>query len=266
MLSFRKDKRISAISAMHYGKLGFRSLLLVMAAILYIRDRVNPGFTLRVEEARYSVILMVIWIVYAVEMVFRLFPSKIESLGCQKQFAHNYLPVENGALPDQKQIRRSTLAVAASWIALNSVFGVLYFTGVIGWGLLLLLSQAYAVCDMICILFFCPFQTWFMKNKCCGSCRIYNWDYAMMFTPLVFVPAVYTWSLLGLGLLLLAYWEIMYARHPERFFESTNQSLRCANCPEKLCHHKKQLQRFLKTYWKQLRQLPEEVKKEWFRP
>ena len=95
---------------------------------------------------------------------------------------------------------------------------------------------------MICILFFCPFQTWFMKNRCCAVCRIYNWDFAMMFTPYLFIPNGYTWSLLGMSLLLLIRWEITVHRHPERFAENTNAALSCKNCEEKLCHHKKQLQ------------------------
>ena len=68
----------------------------------------------------------------------------------------------------------------------------------------------------------------------------------MMFTPLVFVrnPFAHTLVLASLGLLLR--WEITYRRYPERFSESTNASLSCANCEEKLCHHKKQLRGFLK--------------------
>ena len=66
----------------------------------------------------------------------------------------------------------------------NGIFGALHLAGVLDDGIMILLCSVYSVCDIICILFFCPFQTWFMKNKCCSSCRIYNWDYAMMFTPL----------------------------------------------------------------------------------
>jgi len=46
----------------------------------------------------------------------------------------------------------------------------------------------------------------------------------------------------GLGVLLVE-WEITYHAHPERFFDETNAALRCANCKEKLCSHKKQLRR-----------------------
>lgn len=81
-----------------------------------------------------------------------------------------------------------------------------------------------------------------MKNKCCVTCRIYNWDYAMMFTPLLFIPSLFNWSLLALAIALLIKWEWIYHRHPERFYEESNDALRCANCREHLCHHKKQLQ------------------------
>ena len=80
-----------------------------------------------------------------------------------------------------------------------------------------------------------------MKNKCCSTCRIYNWDYAMMFTPLFFVRKTYTWSLLVLSVALLVRWEITFFLHPERFSEKTNDYLQCRNCTEKLCVHKKQL-------------------------
>jgi len=57
---------------------------------------------------------------------------------------------------------------------------------------------------------------------------------------------VYTWSLLGMALLLLAFWELAVRRHPERFSETTNCALSCEHCPEKLCHHKTQLRHFLR--------------------
>ena len=120
--------------------------------------------------------------------------------------------------------------------------------GILDDGILILLCSAYSICDIICILFFCPFQTWFMKNKCCSSCRMYNWDYAMMFTPLFFVRRGYAWGLLALSVALLIRWEITFYLHPERFSEKTNDYLRCANCTEKLCSHKKQLH----SLWKQI--------------
>ena len=68
----------------------------------------------------------------------------------------------------------------------------------------------------------------------------------MMCTPLIFIPTIYTWSLVLMSLVLLAKWEITYHLHPERWSPQTNQSLSCAMCEEKLCQHKTQL----KTLWK----------------
>ena len=188
-----------------------------------------------------------VWVLYAVEILLRLFPSKIESPGCQKQFEKNYIPINTDSKPNVQSWKK-TFIVFLSWIVLNGIIGVLYFVGIITQEILILISLAYGVCDMICILFFCPFQTWIMKNRCCTTCRIYNWDFAMMFTPFVFIPHFYTWSLLGLALMLLLRWEITLRMHPERFATNTNDYIACKNCTEKLCCHKRQLQGFLQKY------------------
>ena len=148
------------------------------------------------------------------------------------------------------QPARVTLLVAAVWLLLNGVIGAVYLLGWIDVGILVLISLGFSVCDMICILFFCPFQTWLMKNRCCTTCRIYNWDFAMMFTPLVFIPSLYTYSLLGAALLLLLCWEITYYLHPERFSPASNACLDCSRCKERLCNQKRQLRAFLKKYKK----------------
>lgn len=243
-------RKISKISAVHYFKLIFRSVLFVAATVSYIVNRVkNTGETFGGMESN-TWLHSVIWVVFMIEMLLRFFPSKLESMGCQKQFAKNYKSIE-GNCP-QVQPFRITLLIAVLWILLNAVFGILYFVGIFDRGILLLISLAFSACDMICILFFCPFQTWFMKNKCCTACRIYNWDYAMMFTPLIFVKNPFTWSILFFALALLIRWEVTFYLHPERFSESTNACLSCANCEEKLCQHKKQLQGFLKKHKKTL--------------
>lgn len=235
-------KKISTISALHYLKLVMRSILFLAVLVFYILNKLS------VLE-NFAPLLIVVWVFFVVEMIMRFFPSRFESMGCQKQFKKNFIQREESAEP-QKQPGKVTALVATAWLSLNAVIGVLYFTKIIDRGIVILISLAFSVCDIICILFFCPFQTWFMKNRCCTTCRIYNWDFAMMFTPLVFIPDLYTYSLLFCALLLLARWEITYKRHPERFYPETNKCLDCQNCKEKLCSHKKQLQGFLKKYTK----------------
>ena len=235
---------MSKIMAMHFVKLIGRSALFLGATAVYVINRIRNSDRLFGGYEDTPWLLWAICVIFTVEMALRFFPSRLESPGCQKQFARRFVPSEESE-PILLSGKR-TFAVAAAWIALNAIIGLLYFTHVIDAGILVLISLAYSVCDMICILFFCPFQTWFMKNRCCTDCRIYNWDFAMMFTPLIFIPRPYTWTLLAFSLLLLLRWEITYRKHPEYFSETTNQSIRCQNCKEKLCHHKKQIRKFLK--------------------
>ena len=242
----RKKRKISVVSMLHYIRLVYRSGLFLFLLITYIRYRLNRGEAITVSFKRMPVILYVIWVVFTVEMIMRFFPSGYESPGCQKQFARNYIKSGHTeiTIPDNN----ATVLVALVWIVFNGIFGALHMEGILDDGIMLLLCSAYSVCDIICILFFCPFQTWFMKNKCCSVCRIYNWDYAMMFTPLFFVRKSYSWSLLALSVALVFRWEITFYLHPERFSEATNDYLQCKNCTEKLCAHKKQLQ----SLWKQI--------------
>ena len=246
----RKKRPLSTISALHYFKLVYRSLLLIAAFIEYLFTRLEN------ISGRFPLVLSIIWIVFAFEIVLRFFPSKHESMGCQKQFERNYKPVENprGAFKD-KVSGKKTFFVFISWIILNGIIAALYFAGVIDRGILILISLFYSVCDMICILFFCPFQTLMLKNRCCATCRIYNWDYSMMFTPLILIPNVFAISLFAMSFLLLLKWEITYKKHPERFYSSTNECLSCANCREKLCAHKVQLKYFWRTEYERIKKL-----------
>ena len=247
-LKKQRKNVLSRCSTLHYAKLIYRSGLFLAVAAVYLAGKISGMDTAISDGHNLQWLRALIWIVFTVEMVLRLFPSSVESMGCQKQFARNYRPNPGKELPDLTQPKKRVAAVAAAWIVLNGIIGALYFLKVIDRDLLIIICLGYAVCDMICILFFCPFQTWFMKNKCCTTCKIYNWDYAMMFTPLVFIPGIYTWSLLALAITILIVWQVRLHRYPERFCEQTNQSLACQNCQEKLCHHKKQLQHFLKKH------------------
>ena len=242
----KRKVRLTPVSTLHYIKLVYRSLLFIGFFVLYLLYRIRGGEDVVKAMERRPIMLALIWVVYTVEMILRFFPSKLESPGCQKQFAVNY--VKTGKTHIEMHDNNATVLVALIWIFFNGIFGALHMLGVLDDGIMILLCCAYSVCDMICILFFCPFQSWFLRNKCCSTCRIYNWDYAMMFTPLFFVRKYYAWSLLILSVALLARWEITFYKYPERFSEETNGYLRCANCTEKLCTHKNQL----RSLWKQI--------------
>ena len=225
----QRKKKLSKISALHYLKLVLRSTIFAVSLVFYILGKFDI-------LTKNWILPMIVRFFFIIGMSLRFFPSKFESMGCQKQFARNYEPISEESTPTNQSWKRTVL-VTVVWLALNSVVGALYFTGIFDQGILILIALAYSVCDIIC-----------MKNRCCTTCRIYNWDFAMMFTPLVFIPHWYTYSLLGCALALLLRWEITYRIHPERFSTATNRCLDCSNCEEKLCSHKKQLQGFLKKY------------------
>ena len=246
---------------MHCWKLAFRSALLLAALVLYLVSQLTGAETIFAGVENHPVILLIILLVFVIEMLLRFFPSKTESMGCRKQFAANFRPVPGteGAVPHG--LHRGVALTVAAWVVLNGTIGALHFAGILDTGILLLISLAYSVCDMVCILFFCPFQTWFMKNKCCTTCRIYNWDYAMMFTPLIFVRSWYCAVLVAVSLALLIHWEVLVHRRPERFSEATNCSLQCQNCQEKLCSHKKQLHSFLQKNREHLNRMTQQLRR-----
>ena len=218
-------------------------LIFLVLLYHYVFHKIIEGVDVFESPMIKEIAIIVIFIMFIIEMILRFFPNVLESPGCQKQFKRNY--VKTGKTNIVIEDNHGVMLVALVWIGLNCVFGLLYRFKLFDDGIMILIASFYSICDLICILFFCPFQTWFLHNKCCATCRIYNWDYAMMFTPLFFIPKTYTWSLLVLSVLLMVRWEIAFYKHPERFSERTNDYLKCRNCTEKLCTHKKQL----KTLW-----------------
>lgn len=245
--------KISIISKLNYIRLFYRGSLFLVLSIYYVLSRIYGFPFFDYSKPLTYIALGVITLSFVGEMIERFIPSKTSSMGSQKQFKQNYLP--SGERSPKLQSWKITLLVFLSWISLNAIFGVLYFINIFDQGIIVLISVFYSICDMICILFFCPFQTWIMHNRCCTTCRIYNWDFAMMFTPLLFIIVTKTENgylvnpfaviLVATSLALLIKWEITYRRHPERFSDETNMSLRCINCKEKLCAHKKQLQKLI---------------------
>ncbi|MBR3691492.1 MAG: hypothetical protein IKL89_02170 [Clostridia bacterium] len=229
------------ILRMHTLRLVLRSGLFLLGLGLYIYDR---NFFTGILRGEWG-LLGLIWIFFVADMLLRFFPSRWESMGCQKQFAREYIPADRPEARPPTSNARIWL-VFGVWMALNGAIAALYFLHIIDVGILVLVSLFYSVCDLICILFFCPFQSWMMENRCCVTCRIYNWDFAMMFTPLLLVPSFYSWSLCGLSLVLLLRWELTRLRHPRFFDERCNAALSCANCREHLCRHKRAIRALAK--------------------
>ena len=238
--------KITKVGIYHYIKLIIRIIIFMILVYHYIFHKVTDGIDIFNSSTIRDMAIIVIFIMFIVEMVFRFFPNTLESPGCQKQFKQNY--VKTGKTNIVIEDNHGVMLVALIWIGGNAVFGILHMLGIFDDGIMILLASVYSIGDIVCILFFCPFQSWFLHNKCCATCRIYNWDYAMMFTPLFFINRWWGWVLLGTAFVLMLRWELTFYYFPERFSEETNGYIKCANCNEKLCTHKKQLS----GLWKRL--------------
>ena len=188
--------------------------------------------------------LIILWALFMLAVLTRFIPGIIKNPGHQKQFMRNFVAAPNFAEANMqikktiKHANRGAWKVAGVWVLLNAVFGVLYINGIVDEAFMILLAIFYSVGDTVCILYYCPFQHLLMKNRCCMTCRIYNWDLLMMCTPLIFIKSWFTWSLVLAALALFIRWEYGYKHHPEWFFGATNSRLRCVSCDSKLCRAK----------------------------
>ena len=184
--------------------------------------------------------LHILWFVWIMDMLLQIVPVKNKvALGSQKLFANRFRPtrkkINYQALKNYiVTTTKSAYRVLLIWIALIAVIGGLYYTDVIDKLWLFMISVCFYVCDLICVLIWCPFRL-IMKNKCCTTCRIFNWDHLMMFSPLLFMGGFYAVSLVGTAILAWLVWELCVMIYPERFWEITNLSLKCCECTDKLC-------------------------------
>lgn len=137
---------------------------------------------------------------------------------------------------------REIVPVIVFWITFNVALGlILERFDVFNERIALLWTLFYFVFDMVCVVLWCPLQLVLMRNRCCTTCQIFNWDGIMTVTPLIAIGCWFSWLLILLALVVLVRWELAFARHPERFDERTNASLQCANCKDKLCYLRKPL-------------------------
>ncbi len=137
---------------------------------------------------------------------------------------------------------REIVPVIVFWVVFNVlVAAVLSGFGVLDERTAILWSLGYFLFDMVCVVLWCPLQLLLMRNRCCTTCQIFNWDAIMVATPLVFVGGWFGWTLVVLAAVILVRWELAAVRHPERFDERTNARLTCAQCADKLCYLRKPL-------------------------
>ena len=173
-------------------------------------------------------------------MLWQLIPVKKKiALGSQKHFEFRFKPIKEAI--NYKALRnyivettKYAYIVMLIWVVMITTFSVLHELNVLSDEILLLISICFYVCDLICVLIWCPFRL-ILRTRCCTTCRIFNWDHLMMFTPMLMVSGFFSRSLLIMAIGVWLLWELCIMMYPERFWENSNAALKCSNCTDKLC-------------------------------
>lgn len=236
----KNNKGTSELRKIYFLRLAGRIIVLLATALLYVFDKesfnVADGWNF---FSRFS-LLHLLWGIWIWDMILQLIPVKAHiSIGSQKVFLSLFRPIkEKINYKNLKQYIKDTTAsaykVMVIWMLLTVAVSILHLSRVIDTGMMVLMSTFFYVCDLICVLIWCPFRL-IMKNKCCTTCRIFNWDHLMMFLPIISVNSFYSWSLVTLSFIIWVIWELCVLLYPERFWENSNMALRCSDCTDKLC-------------------------------
>lgn len=227
-------------------KLFVRVIIFLATLGLYIYHKEGLVYFM-LQPIRLGITPMhILWLIFMIMMIKHIFPmEKLVTMALRKSEKNQYSEISGYSELDlYRFVKNENLKawmVMFCWLVFNSIFGVLYLFKIIDDADLLMLTVFYFLCDYICILFFCPFQSGIMKNKCCVNCRIYDWGHFMMFTPMLFIRNFFSWSLFFTSCIVLIRWEIIYTKYPERFWYGSNQKLQCWNCQDKTCQIKKRL-------------------------
>ena len=185
-------------------------------------------------------ILHLLWLVWVADMILQIVPIRNKvPLGSMKLFKNRFKPIRDRI--NYEALRSYIIATTKAaykvfliWAALILVLGLLHWRGILNDVGLFMVSVCCYVCDLICVLIWCPFRL-LMRTRCCTTCRIFNWDHLMMFSPLIWAGGFYAVSLVVLAFLAWLVWELCIMMYPERFWDRSNAALKCSECTDKLC-------------------------------
>ena len=221
-------------------RLAGRIVILVLCLLAWIKAPETYALLEGMNFFRALSPLHLLWAVWVGDMVLQIVPIKNKvPLGSQKLFANRFRPIREKI--NYESLRRYVISTTRAayrvfllWCALIAVIGLLYGGGYISPIGLFMISVFFYVCDLICVLVWCPFRL-MMRTRCCTTCRLFNWDHLMMFSPLIFLGGFYAISLVVLALAAWLVWELCVMLYPERFWEHSNAALKCSECTDKLC-------------------------------
>lgn len=218
------------------------ALVLLVNTIIFILF--FPDLIPVVEPYLYPLFFLY-FIVDSFEVILPMFNHSIYSSKMQKR---TYIEIDGYSKENVREMARKEDKVAIIIFILYSLLilslGSLYLY--VSWldvWFIYLVFFALNFADYFCIMIWCPFRSWFLKNSCCNTCRISNWDRIMKFSILIFIPNIYTITIFVIGVLIFLYWEYHHLVHPERFYRISNKRLWCSHCDKITCgkpHNKKE--------------------------
>ncbi len=229
-----------SIRMKYHIRLTVRTLVFIACVVLYFVypqffDPV-PGFAF---FKSFSVCHL-LWLLWVFEILTPLISAKgMISMGALKYAKRVYIP--NGKIDPKrlfvfaKKSTKDSLKVFGVWCLFMLLLLAGFCFDVLNSKEFILVAAFLNVVDLVFVLYWCPLRVWFMKNRCCTTCRIFNWDHILIYSALFFVPGFFGYSLVALAIMEFLIWEICFFLHPERFWEGSNSSLRCANCTDKIC-------------------------------
>ena len=231
---------MSPVRKRYITRLVLRCVVLVLCAALALFVPEEFAILEGMNFFRRFSLLHLLWAVWVGDMVLQIIPIRNKvPLGSQKLFANRFRPIRDKI--NYEALRsyivtttRAAYKVFLLWWTLIGAIGLLYSWDIIGKTGLFLISVVFYVCDLICVLIWCPFRL-MMKNRCCTTCRIFNWDHLMMFSPMLFMGGFYGISLLVLAIAAWLVWDLCVMMYPERFWDKSNLALKCSECTDKLC-------------------------------
>ncbi len=231
---------MSKTRGIYFLRLLGRIAVFIVAILIYIFDKSAFDVAVGCNFFHGLSPLHFLWLLWIYDMILQLIPVKSHiSIGSQKVFESLFKPIKekvnyNNLKHYIKDTTQTAYKVMIIWVAVTVIISILHISAILDAGLMILLAIFFYVCDLICVLIWCPFRL-IMHNKCCTTCRIFNWDHLMMFLPIITLNSFYSWSLIAFAFAIWAVWELCVIMYPERFWENSNMALRCSECTDKLC-------------------------------
>jgi len=239
------QRKVAMASKINKVKLILRGVLFFSFLFYYLFKRKQLIEITELDIGFGITPLHIVWLALMVELIIVPIPFLNYYISRGKQFKIYYIPATNPADYENlayhtKTMNRRAAITMIIWLSLTAIIGLLYIKRIIDEIEMYLIMLFFYLGDQVCINIWCPYQFFIMKEKCCNSCRIYNWGHFMMYSHFIFIPDFFTLSLFGMGLFILIQWEYLHHKHPYRFYEGTNLAIRCSNCKDPGCKIKKQ--------------------------